>query len=295
MKTLLACLAAIALAFPVPAQKVLEPGTPKTGYIKFVSRSQLATLHAHVALPKGYADDRNRDVRYGVIYLLHGAGGDYRAWPTIAKLQFLADTHNRLIVSPSAGLFSWYVDSDTNKRNRGETIIIKEVLPLIDAKYRTRAKENDRWITGFSMGGYGALRLGLKYPQLFTAVGGLSPCITPSKWGNSWHLNDAMQSMAKRGTRYDLFNAEMVKQTAGGKGRVLSILCGKQDFFYPENLAAHKALKQAGVTHQWQDLNGSHDTRFWRRSLVLQLGYFSKHAKELETRPELKHSKQSAK
>ena len=126
------------------------------------------------------------------LVLLHGASDNEKMWiERGGDLDALADKYGRLIVAPTAGPFSWY-----NNHNGSEDFLIKVVLPVVDKRYRTNG---DRWITGNSMGGYGALRLGAKYPKLFSAYAGMSPGVMPSRWGKNWSLPDAFGSAVATG------------------------------------------------------------------------------------------------
>ena len=68
----------------------------------------------------------------------------------------------------------WYTDSATVPNDKYETYIIKELIPEIDKKFRTLADREHRIIAGLSMGGYGSIKFGLKYPNLFSIVGSFS-------------------------------------------------------------------------------------------------------------------------
>lgn len=225
-----------------------------------------------LATPPATYQDNGSD-RLGLLILLHGAGGNERSWANIADLPTLADRHQRIIVSASCGPYSWYVDHDAAGEavNRAETALVTAMLPALDARFRTLAGE--RWITGLSMGGYGALRLGLRRPDLFSAVGALSPCCRPSLWDTRWNLNKAMGPAAGR-TGYDLI---VTPEQAALYRRPLSIVCGNEDFFYEECLALHTALEIAQIPHHWVDSAvGGHDSRFWSAWLPQQLDVFAR-------------------
>lgn len=116
-----------------------------------------------------------------VLYMLHGAGGSETDWVVKGGIQQTADAlmpkgklDNYLIVMPSIGAHSWYIDSDDAKT---ETAIINELIPFIDEKYGIKADRKNRAVAGLSMGGYGALNLALSHPELFCAAGVISPAI----------------------------------------------------------------------------------------------------------------------
>lgn len=135
-----------------------------------------------VYLPPSYAHAPER--RYPVLYLLHGIGGTSRDWteqtPTIPsmldELAMRGAIGEFLVVMPTAMTTfggSFYVNSSVN--GRWDDYIVGDLIPFIDGKYRTLAERAQRAIAGHSMGGYGALRLTLEHPELFSATVALSP------------------------------------------------------------------------------------------------------------------------
>lgn len=126
-----------------------------------------------VVLPDGYAESQER---YSAIYLLHGFGGDYTNWVKLTDLVRYLKKYHYIVVCPD-GKNSWYTNSVELQNAQYEDLIMKDIIPFIDKKYRTKPSKFNRAIAGLSMGGYGAIKLGLKYPSQFFFAGGLSPAI----------------------------------------------------------------------------------------------------------------------
>ena len=128
-----------------------------------------------VYLPAEY--DSHGTSTYPVIYLLHGSAGDENSWDFIyPKIDSLIS--NEIIpalicISPSSGT-SWWVDTAADKF---ESAFIQNLIPEIDKKFRTIKDRSGRGIAGFSMGGYGALRYSLQYPEYFGTGMVLSPAL----------------------------------------------------------------------------------------------------------------------
>jgi enterochelin esterase-like enzyme len=129
-----------------------------------------------VYLPDGY---ESSSLRYPVLYLLHGNGQSLTSWSVSGRIQQTADDliasgqiPPTLIVMPDAGT-TWYVD----RKEKMESAFINDLLPDVEAQFRTVAARNGRVIGGLSMGGYGSLRFALKYPEKFAAAALLSPAI----------------------------------------------------------------------------------------------------------------------
>jgi S-formylglutathione hydrolase FrmB len=125
-----------------------------------------------VFLPAGY--DTDTTTQYPVLYFLHGLGGNHEELLESGGLNEINDLRaaNKieefLVVAPNGGR-TFFINSRDGKV-RYEDFFIQEFIPFIESHYRIRATRKERGITGVSMGGYGALRLGLKYSQLFGSV-----------------------------------------------------------------------------------------------------------------------------
>lgn len=146
------------------------PSVPGLTHGVFHSPSMEREIGYNVWLPPQYSENQKR---YPVVYFLHGSGGnensDAGGFAGMVQKEIAAGKIPPIIcVFPNGGL-SGYRDNATTKI-MGETMIIKELLPLIDKQYRTIAKPEGRTICGFSMGGGGAIRLAVKYPELFSAA-----------------------------------------------------------------------------------------------------------------------------
>lgn len=132
-----------------------------------------------IYLPPSYNTDTTK--KYPVIYWLHGGFGYQRDVaelvipPFVAAMQAgkMAET---IIVMPQALPSGWYANSKDGARPI-ENVIIQNLVPHIDATYRTIANAKARGIEGISMGGYGTLRLGLKYPEVFGVISAFAPSI----------------------------------------------------------------------------------------------------------------------
>ncbi len=153
-------------AFITPAVRA-----PRVEFHTFNSQAAKVKVSYHLYTPEAY--DTEKEQRFPVLYWLHGTGGGLAG---IAPVSAWFDGAIRegkippmLVVFPNGLASSMWCDSKDGSVPM-ETIVIKELLPHIDATFRTVAAREGRIIEGFSMGGYGAARLGFKYPQLFGAV-----------------------------------------------------------------------------------------------------------------------------
>lgn len=242
-----------------------RPLAAETVAIRVESKASGKAFPVLVTLPSDYQASTGR---YACLYMLHCAGADESFWNSVADMQSVADRHRRIVVAPSSGPCSWYVDYAD--KNHSGTFITKELIPYIDKTYRTSAAK--RWIAGFSMGGHGALYLGLRHPGLFSAAGSIGAGIKVSQWGNNWGLDEAMGPADDR-SEYDLFTPGMIKDLKGRSHPLVYMVCGTRDFFYPENRAAHQLLEAGGIAHQWLTNDGMHGD-YLAPSLLQMLRYF---------------------
>ena len=137
-----------------------------------------AILHTSVRyctfLPASYAAAGSEARKYPVLYLLHGLGGNQQTaavdgeWNVLQDLRHDQKVGDFLVVAPDGG-DSFYINSQNGKTLYGD-FFLREFMPYIDRTYRVRPGRAARGITGFSMGGYGALRIAFANPGLFGSV-----------------------------------------------------------------------------------------------------------------------------
>lgn len=215
-----------------------HPSIPGVTHGILHSASMDRDVGYNVALPPGY-DDSNR--RYPVVYFLHGAGGtessDAGGFSALVQKEIAAKRIPPVIcVFPNGGM-SGYRDHPETKV-MVETMLIQELMPLIEQKYRTIASAEGRAICGFSMGGGGAMRLAVKYPNLFSA-------------GASWAASFGRSNDSTSAAALVKENAEKIR----GHVRLLCIV-GDKDFTQGSHPAFLDALKDAKLPVEYRVLPG---------------------------------------
>ncbi len=139
--------------------------------VQFQSKLVNATLPYNVILPPDYR--ASSATRYPVLYLLHGFGGHYSDWVTRTNVADYAAQYRMIVVMPE-GQNGWYTDRAGVATDKYESYILKELIPDVQKRYRTIEARYGRAVAGLSMGGFGALKFGLKSPDTFVFVGSLS-------------------------------------------------------------------------------------------------------------------------
>ncbi len=146
--------------------------------LKNAEEQSVPDLKFKLYLPKGYDEDTK--IRYPVIYLLHGSNGSFKdsEWdsffPVLDRLIENGTVPTLIAVAPVAGNSYWV---DSTLFGPYESAVIQGLIQHMDKEYRTDANRENRFLAGFSMGGFGALRYGLAYPDLFEAAILLSPFV----------------------------------------------------------------------------------------------------------------------
>jgi endo-1,4-beta-xylanase len=184
-RVLSATLCALLLASPATTDGQVAPeawsnppavAVPHVTHRTFRSASVGEEVGYNVYLPPGYEQTTRR---YPVVYYLHGAGGNESGGPR-TLIPKLLEAHTSgtlppfLVVFPNGGQSTWYADSHDGKLPI-ETMIVRELVAHIDATYRTLTDRSGRAISGMSMGGFGAITLGMKHSDMFGSVVAYAP------------------------------------------------------------------------------------------------------------------------
>jgi len=138
-------------------------------------------VHVKIYLPAGYWTDTGQ--RYSTLYLMHGGGSvvdNASSWIEEGNAPAIVDQagYSGIVVMPEAGKAGWFTDwagpDFGGRQPKWEAFHIGQLLPWIDANFRTVADGAHRAIAGLSMGGFGALSYAARHPDLFSRVGSLS-------------------------------------------------------------------------------------------------------------------------
>ena len=281
-------LSAAAISFAQPAAKPAPTlkskgagGSAEVVELKLESTLMARTMPYRVLTPKGYKD--NRQKRYPVIYLLHGLTGHYTNWTDKTGLAEYAFNHQFMLVTPE-GDNGWYTDSVATPTDKYESYIIKELIPEIDLRYRTFADREHRIIAGLSMGGYGSLKFGLKYPEMFSLVGSFSGALAatqldvglPAETPPTGFLGIVRSSVnAAFGPKdgdgrknNDIY--KLVRDLTPDKVKGLPFLyesCGTEDVLIASNREFMSLLAEKKVPHEYREHPGIHDWVFWNEQV----------------------------
>ena len=228
----------------------------------FQSGSAKARVSYHLYLPKAYEEEKSK--RFPVLYWLHGSGGGLAGIRPVSGFFDAAIEAGKIppmiIVFPNSFANGMWCDSKDGKQ-RIETVVIKELIPEVDAKFRTIAKREGRIVEGFSMGGYGAGRFGFKHPKVFAGVSMLAggpldlelkgPRAMANPVGREQILNSVF------GGEIENFKAQspwtLAQQNASKlkSGITIRVCIGEEDFTLPANREFSAHLTKLGVPHDF--------------------------------------------
>lgn len=241
--------------------------------LKVMSTSMNKSISNVVIMPDTYSTQKES---FSVLYLLHGAGGDYTNWVSkVPAIKEYADKFNIIIVCPDGGRTSWYFDSPVDKQMKYETYLSKELVNSVDEKYNTLAEKTGRAITGLSMGGHGAFYLAFKHQDIWGAAGSMSGGIDIRPFPKNWDLSKRLGDYSKHQQNWEDNTVINMVYLLNGSKLKLIFDCGTKDFFFDANKRLHKKLLERNIPHDYIERPGSHNWDYWANSIKYQLLFFN--------------------
>lgn len=246
--------------------------THQTDTLAVMSQKMNRELKVVVVLPNQYF--YNPTDSFPTAYVLHGAYGSYRDWPTKKNMEQIATQYGMVIVCPD-GQDSWYFDSPIDPKMQFETFISKELVAYIDAHYRTFRTPKMRAITGLSMGGHGALWNAFRHPDVWGNCGSMSGGVDISKFPDKWKINLRLGKYADNKEVWAAHTViSLVPELKPGQNIIIDD--GYSDFFYEVNCNLHKALLDAKIPHDFIIRPGAHKWDYWCNAIDYQMLFFAK-------------------
>lgn len=323
--TAVAALLALAplAAEPAAAQPVAKDAAGGTVRADTV-RSQALGVRKQflVYLPPSY--DREPTRRYPVAYYLHGLWGDETNWQRMGRIDRALDSLARagapeLIVVMPDGDDAWYTtwnalgnsaecQRDTVRKEPAasycvpwphyDDYVARDLVAHVDSSYRTLADRAHRGIGGLSMGGFGALTLALRYPDVYAAAAshsgvlaplyaGPRPYAPPARWASS--VDSASLGGRLQPSMVLAFGRDTAGWWARDPGRLaerlvrgdrarlpaLFVDVGTEDFLLDQNRAFRATLQSLGVAHAYAEWPGAHTWEYWRTHVPESLAWMA--------------------
>jgi len=212
--------------------------------VEYDSKSLSIKRKMQIYTPPGYS----KELKYPVLYLLHGAGDDETGWQIKGKASIILDNllAEKKIVPMVVVMPNGFASAQGLSRNEAfESDLLKDIIPYVESHYSVRADRQSRALAGLSMGGGQALRVGLGHLDVFAYVGGFSFAV-----GRQGSLIADPQAAAKQLS-------------------VLWLSCGDADRLMSANSAFHTSLDESKVPHIWHVDSGAHAWPVWKNDLYL--------------------------
>ncbi len=309
-------------AAPAVTQPPAAPAPGQLSKSSFLSEALGVEKSYYVYLPAGYETSGKR---YPTLYYLHGMTGNESNWSKGLGLVEAADKMGlqAVVIMPDGddGFYvNWATEVDYDacvagkrpfgaeddmkhycvKTARYEDYITRDLISHVDKTYRTIAKRSARGIGGLSMGGYGALTLAMRHPELFASTASHSGVASllyigpfPYETGKAQLLQDVATMIGSVGPfgihlskiygmdleRWRERDPATLAAALQDGALAIYIDCGTEDEFRLQNGASHlhDVLEASGVSHEFTLLPGKHDAAFWRDRIDDSLKFHMRH------------------
>lgn len=256
-------LIAVAPQISAPAPHAVRDG-------RFQSAALGRSMPYRVLLPAAYETSSRR---YPVLYLLHGLDGHATDWVARTAIARHAAGREVIIVTPE-GANSWYVNWHDGARERWEDYLTDDLVREIDTRFRTDARREARYIAGLSMGGYGAIRIGLRHPHLYAMAASFSGAFQAARletygWTEGLRDEFARAFGPVDGPHRAAHDLHAIARTVSAAG-LPSIYfdCGTSDPFLPANRALAAILHERKIPYEYREVPGAHNWPYWDRQIV---------------------------
>jgi len=246
--------------------------------------SDVLTLRCtlQVILPqRKLVDMRNkRPPKYRTLYLLHGHSDDHTAWQRWTSIERYVEGLNLAVVMPAANL-SFY--TDMVQGGKYMQFIAEEVPAVVRDLFPLSSGRKDNFVAGLSMGGYGAFKLALTYPERYAAAASLSGAVDIREvvkahgdpTDEAWlaQMRTVFGDLGKvPGSKHDLF--ALARKVAKGtvKPRLYQC-CGTEDFLYADNVRFRDTVRKLPLDLTYEEGPGEHVWSYWDRMIQRVLAW----------------------
>lgn len=219
---------------------------------------------------------------WSTFYLLHGLSDDHTIWTRRTRLEVYAENLPMLIVMPD-GYRGFYTRHESGPDYAA--YIADEVVDFIERTFNVKRSRTARAIGGLSMGGYGALRIGLGYPDRFQSITSHSGALMhgthiKGKPPGGLTIDEYRATFGRSpaGTDHDLLH--LARRARKAKSLpAIRIDCGTEDFLLDANRTVHAQLVRDKIPHDYEEFPGAHTWDYWDTHIQRALQF---HAQQLK-------------
>ncbi len=215
-----------------------------------------------------------------LVILLHGVYGSAWVWSqkggvhiTALKMMQKGELSPMVIAMPSDGLWGDGSGYLPHKEKDFEKWIVEDVPNAIIENITQVSKESDLFISGLSMGGFGALRIGIKYADRFKAISAHSSITEVEQMSLFVEepLESYMQAVKNENSVWGII------QNHSGQLPKIRFDCGKNDPLIAHNRTLHEQLESAEIDHTYEEFTGAHEWPYWQEHISDSLRFFNSH------------------
>ncbi len=219
---------------------------------------------------------------YKTLYLLHGLSDDNTIWMRRTSIERYAAEYGIAVVMPNVGR-NWYVDTAYGAKYF--TFVSEELPKVCRGFFKGMSdKREDNLIAGLSMGGYGAVKIALRYPEQFGGCASLSGAFDIfhprrlkifDEWQGIFGF-DMQDPEELRGSVHDVYALAQKNSDAGITFPKMYLWCGESDFLLDANREFYTLLNDLQVEHAYEESEGSHTWKWWDLHIQDALRYLLK-------------------
>jgi putative tributyrin esterase len=196
-------------------------------------------------------------------YLLHGYSDDHSIWLRRTRIEQYVSGLPLIVIMPD-GFHGFYTDHEEGPAYG--TYMTEDVIGFCENTFPVARKRASRCIGGLSMGGYGAMRVGLGHPEMFASI------TSHSAATRAWDLNRPGRSKAHLhrmfgtrpdGSKHDLAALAKKIKRSGRPAPKLRIDCGTEDSLIDQNRKLHADLTKMNFAHEYEEFPGDHNWDYW--------------------------------
>lgn len=210
-----------------------------------------------------FPEDRKLPRPWSAFYLLHGLSDDDSIWARRTSIERYVEGLPLVVVMPDGGR-GFYTNAVEGLAYEDD--LIKDVVGLIDQTFPVKAERSGRAIGGLSMGGYGAVKLGLKHHEMFASVTSHSGALAfarDTKPALNHTTPEFVRIFGKSPENGPEDPFAIIERIDHGRIPALRIDCGKDDFLLEQNREFHKHLESLHIPHEYEEFPGGHNWAYW--------------------------------
>ena len=242
-------------------------------HLDFFSNVLGKCVKADVILPQSTTGqiglEGNAGNEFPTLYLLHGMSDDETIWQRRTAIERYATYRGCAVVMPTSDL-GWYTDMECGYQ-RYYTYIAKELPAICRSFFRgMSAKRELNWVAGLSMGGYGALKIGLNESESFSRAICLSGAYTVEDRPYAPYWN-AIFGEGEAREKHTITHAIETLAKENRQKPLIYMACGTEDALLPDSRKTRDMLKKDGFDVTYAEAPGGHTWEFWDKQIEIAL------------------------